>query len=135
MYVTHIICDDFTREEKLSYKENNVSTLTNYIPKLMCHDMVITEIKGEEYYEDGLIYDFVTNTYISKLIHFHFRVFQKNELINYYESQYLNILKNISEKRAIIKGRNGITKSLLNRQLTFDLQYGFPLIKTALNQQ
>ena len=38
----------------------------------MCHDMIITEIKGEEHYEDGLIYDFVTNTYISKLIHYSF---------------------------------------------------------------
>ena len=130
MYVTHIICDDFTREEKLSYKENNVSTLQNYIVKLMCHDMVITEIKGEKHYEDGLIYDFVTNTYISKLIHFHFRVFQKNELINYYESNYLLMLKNISEKGAIMKGRNGITMSSFGHRMEFDLTKSFPILTT-----
>ena len=92
--------------------------------------MIITEIKNEEHSDEGLIYDFITNTYVKKIINYQFRVFRKNELINYYESQYLNILKNISEKGAIVKGRNGITKSSIGPRMEFDLTKSFPILTT-----
>ena len=50
--------------------------------------------------------------------------------VNFCEKQYLQLLEEIKIKGKTIKSRNGVVKSLLNKQLTFDLQDGFPLIST-----
>ena len=130
IYLTSINCEQLTHEEKISYKKNNVTTLRDYIPKLKCHDMIITEIKTEEHYDEGLIYDFITNTYVKKFIHYYFRVFQKNELINYNEMGYLSILKTITEKGSRMEGRNGFTNSLFGMRMEFNLTKSFPILTT-----
>jgi len=130
IYTTSIISEQLTKDENISCKKNNVSTLKNYIPNLMCHQMIITEIKNEEHFDEGLIYDFITNEYVKKIINYQFRVFQKNELINYYESQYLSLLNNINDNGSIVEGRNGITKSSFAERMEFDLTKSFPILTT-----
>lgn len=46
------------------------------------------------------------------------------------EYQYLNIIKDLLSNGIERKTRNGVTKSLFSRNLTFDLKNGFPLITT-----
>ena len=46
------------------------------------------------------------------------------------ETMYLNILKDVYMNGCIKTGRNGNTKSLFGKTLTFDLRKGFPLLTT-----
>lgn len=46
------------------------------------------------------------------------------------EMQYLDLLHLVMTSGSLRKGRNGITKSLFAKQLSFDLREGFPLITT-----
>lgn len=49
---------------------------------------------------------------------------------NIQESQYISILKEITQHGVIRQGRNGETKSLFGKNMTFDLRKGFPLLTT-----
>lgn len=46
------------------------------------------------------------------------------------EKQYLSLLEKIMKEGIEKKSRNGITKSVINQQLKFDLENGFPLLTT-----
>jgi len=46
------------------------------------------------------------------------------------ERNYLHLLKEISDTGSVRKGRNGETKSLFGKHLSFDLSKGFPLLTT-----
>lgn len=46
------------------------------------------------------------------------------------EEKYVNLLEEVLEKGEERKGRNGITKSLFFKNLSFDLRKGFPLLTT-----
>ena len=46
------------------------------------------------------------------------------------ENQYLSLLEKIMKEGLEKNGRNGVTKSVINEQLKFDLSDGFPLLTT-----
>lgn len=46
------------------------------------------------------------------------------------ETQYLQLLRNITKNGGFRNGRNGVTVSTFNNQMTFDLRKGFPLLTT-----
>ena len=50
--------------------------------------------------------------------------------LDFAEKQYLRLLEDIMINGKEIKGRNGTVKSVLNKQLQFNLQDGFPLLTT-----
>ena len=56
--------------------------------------------------------------------------FSINKVTNNCENQYLNLLEEIKHFGIIKNCRNGNTKSLINKQLKWDLDDGFPLITT-----
>jgi dihydrofolate reductase / thymidylate synthase len=46
------------------------------------------------------------------------------------ENQYLDLISDVMKNGTVRKGRNGETKSLFGKQLSFDLTKGFPLLTT-----
>lgn len=46
------------------------------------------------------------------------------------ESQYIKLLKDVYENGSVKNGRNGETKSVFGKTMTFDLRKGFPLLTT-----
>ncbi len=50
--------------------------------------------------------------------------------VTFCEKQYLRLLEEIRYKGELINGRNGYVHSLLNKQLQFNLEDGFPLLTT-----
>jgi dihydrofolate reductase/thymidylate synthase len=46
------------------------------------------------------------------------------------ECMYLNLLSDVYENGCLKKGRNGLTKSMFGKTISFDLQEGFPLLTT-----
>ena len=83
------------------------------------------------------------NTYCDSFVDINFSKFIINKETNYKhfihyeliktengEFQYLNLLNDIMKNGNLRNCRNGITKSLFNKHLKFDLRNGFPLLTT-----
>jgi dihydrofolate reductase / thymidylate synthase len=90
----------------------------------------IENIKHEYKKDIGKIYDFSTNRYIEKEIHYSENIYQNTKNINHEEYQYLNIMKDILENGSKKDSRNSIVYSHFGKQMKFDLRNGFPLLTT-----
>tara|TARA_Y100000389_G_scaffold202656_1_gene248598 strand:- start:3145 stop:4620 length:1476 start_codon:yes stop_codon:yes gene_type:complete len=90
----------------------------------------IENLKHDYKKEVGKIYDFPTDQYIEKEIHYTENIYQKTENINHEEYQYLNIMKDILENGSQKQSRNSIVYSQFGKQMKFDLRNGFPLLTT-----
>jgi dihydrofolate reductase / thymidylate synthase len=90
----------------------------------------IENLKHDYKKEVGKIYDFTTDQYIEKEIHYTENVYQNTNNINHEEYQYLNIMKDILENGSKKDSRNSIVYSHFGKQMKFDLRNGFPLLTT-----
>ena len=80
--------------------------------------------------EDELIID-TQNTNMLNLSHLNVNVeYCIYEPMQTAETQYLKLMDKIMENGIEKEGRNGVTKSLINQQLTFDISKSFPLLTT-----
>ena len=99
------------------------------IPQYMINKS-IQNIKNEYKRDVGNVYDFSTNQYIEKEIHYTENIYQKSENINHEEYQYLNIIEDILKNGSKKQSRNSIVYSNFGCQMKFDLRNGFPLLTT-----
>ena len=80
--------------------------------------------------EDELIID-TQNTNMLNLSHLNVNVeYCIYEPMQTAETQYLKLMDKIMENGIEKEGRNGVTKSLINQQLTFDISKSFFLLTT-----
>ena len=73
------------------------------------------------------IYDPITKEYIVKILDLQFMVYQKNDMINHGEYEYLHNLETVMKEGRDYESRNGIVKSLFGTKMVFDLE-SFPLL-------
>tara|TARA_Y100001958_G_scaffold160112_2_gene166442 strand:- start:1068 stop:2540 length:1473 start_codon:yes stop_codon:yes gene_type:complete len=99
------------------------------IPQYMMNKS-IQNIKNLYKRDVGKVYDFSTNQYIEKEIHYTENIYQKSENINHEEYQYLNIIEDILKNGSKKQSRNSIVYSNFGCQMKFDLRNGFPLLTT-----
>ena len=90
----------------------------------------IKVIKSIDKNEEGEIFDFEKNRYISKEIKYYENIYQKKENINSQEYQYLNLLEEILNHGFKKDSRNSIVYSSFGSKMKFDLREGFPLLTT-----
>ena len=89
-----------------------------------------TLIKDERKVEEGEVFDFQNNEYISKEIHYSEKVYQFKKNTNSQEYQYLNLLKEILKDGFKKESRNSAVYSSFGSRMKFDLREGFPLLTT-----
>ena len=99
------------------------------IPQYMMNKS-IKNLKHDYKKDIGKIYDFSTNRYIEKEIHYSENIYQNTNNVNHEEYQYLNIMKDILENGSKKDSRNSIVYSQFGKQMKFDLRNGFPLLTT-----
>lgn len=85
-------------------------------------------IESNDYTEMGQIFN--GNEYITKSIDYQINIYQKKEMINHTELNYLKLLKKIITEKNIKTGRNGDIYSYFGGRLEFDLRESFPIITT-----
>ena len=90
----------------------------------------IKNVISENKKEVGKIYDFSSNQYIEKELHFTENIYQKTENINHEEYQYLDMLKDILKNGSKKDSRNSVVYSLFGKQMRYDMRNGFPLLTT-----
>jgi len=78
---------------------------------------------------DTRIYDPNNNKYIIKSCNLRFIVYQRQDMINHDEHQYLHLMHNILDNGHTVEGRNGSVKSSFGEKMVFDLS-SFPLLTT-----
>lgn len=99
------------------------------IPQYMMNKS-IKNLKNLYKRDVGKVYDFSTNKYIEKEIHFTENIYQKSENINHEEYQYLHIIEDILKNGSKKHSRNSVVYSNFGCQMKFDLRNGFPLLTT-----
>ena len=80
--------------------------------------------------EDGLLFDFEKNQYLSKNVNYIENIYQNVNNINIQEYQYLNLLEEILKEGSKKESRNSIVYSSFGSKMKFDLREGFPLLTT-----
>ena len=78
---------------------------------------------------DTRIYDPNDQQYKVKHCNLTFKVYQKTELINTDEQQYLTLMNSIVDEGLVMEGRNGQVKSSFGEKMVFNLDR-FPLLTT-----
>lgn len=84
------------------------------------------EYEADTFFDKNLLTNFVIT---NEVIHKEFAQYTLDRTSNG-EHQYLSLLDDITNNGVERIGRNGITKSLFAKHLTFDLRNGFPLLTT-----
>jgi dihydrofolate reductase / thymidylate synthase len=108
---------------------NDVSYSTIPLIKMMMSGE-IQKIKSLVKSEEGQLFDFEKNDYLTKNIHYLENVYQKTENINTQEYQYLNLLEEILKEGVSKESRNSMVFSSFGSRMNFDLREGFPLLTT-----
>tara|TARA_B100000686_G_scaffold345306_2_gene429660 strand:+ start:221 stop:1597 length:1377 start_codon:yes stop_codon:yes gene_type:complete len=103
---------------------------TRYISINMDTNNNFIKIKEKRKVEEGEVFDFQNNQYISKEITYSESVYQLKENINFQEYQYLDLLKDILENGIKKDSRNSTVYSSFGSRMKFDLREGFPLLTT-----
>jgi len=93
----------------------------------MLHRMSI--IKERTELTDTRIYDPNNNKYIITHRNLRFMVYQRKDMINHDEYQYIRLMNRILEEGLPVEGRNGSVKSSFGEKMVFDLS-SFPLLTT-----
>ena len=90
----------------------------------------VKNIKWTKKKEKGQIFDFETNSYVSKEIEYCENIYQNVKNINSQEYQYLNLLSEILKDGSKKESRNSVVYSTFGSRMKFDLREGFPLLTT-----
>ena len=75
------------------------------------------------------IYNPSDSKYEIKYSNLRFMIYQKNELVNADEQQYLSLMNRIMDDGLPVEGRNGLVKSSFGEKMVFNLER-FPLLTT-----
>jgi len=75
------------------------------------------------------IYDPNDNKYVIKVCNVRFIVYQRQDMINHDEYQYLHLMNTIMNEGLPVEGRNGQVKSMFGSKMVFNLDR-FPLLTT-----
>jgi len=86
-------------------------------------------IKERTELTDTRIYDPIDNKYVIKSCNLRFIVYQRKDMINHDEYQYLHLMNDIMNEGLSVEGRNGQVKSSFGSKMVFDLS-SFPLLTT-----
>ena len=86
-------------------------------------------IKERTELTDTRIYDPNNNKYVIKQCKLNFRVYQRKDMINHDEYQYLHLMNRILEEGISLDGRNGKVKSSFGEKMVYNLS-SFPLLTT-----
>lgn len=90
----------------------------------------IKGIDSKQKEEEGKIYDFKKEMYVTKMISYHENIYQNKINVNEEELQYLDLLKKILKDGSRKESRNSVVYSLFGNQMRFDLRKGFPMLTT-----
>ena len=93
-------------------------------------DKKMKNVKFTNRKEEGAIFDFQKNGYISKEINYCENIYQMSDNVNIQEFQYLHLLKDILENGSQKDSRNSVVYSSFGSRMKFDLRKGFPLLTT-----
>jgi len=86
-------------------------------------------IKERTELTDTRIYDPLDMKYKVKQCNVNFKVYQRKDMINHDEYQYLHLMNRILEEGVSVDGRNGKVKSSFSEKMVYDLS-SFPLLTT-----
>ena len=103
---------------------------TRYISINMNTNNDFTIIKDEQKVEEGAVFDFQTNEYISREITYSEKIYQFKQNINSQEYQYLNLLREVFKDGGKKESRISVVYSSFGSRMKFDLREGFPLLTT-----
>ena len=95
-----------------------------------CAEKKIVLLDSTEKCSIGLYYNFMTEMYEEKVLNYTFNVFQNVYFSNNEELQYINLLKNILNKKNLKETRNANVFSEFGVRMEFDLRNGFPILTT-----
>ena len=129
IHYTNVLTEGLENYQYAESISKNVSRCKVPVYK-WCAEKKIVLLDSTEKCSKGLYYNFMTEMYEEKELNYTFNVFQNVYFSNNEELQYINLLKNILNKKNLKETRNANVFSEFGVRMEFDLRNGFPILTT-----
>ena len=129
IHYTNVLTEGLENYQYAESISKNVSRCKVPVYK-WCAEKKIVLLDSTEKCSKGLYYNFMTEMYEEKVLNYTFNVFQNVCFSNNEELQYINLLKNILNKKNLKETRNANVFSEFGVRMEFDLRNGFPILTT-----
>ena len=129
IHYTNVLTEGLENYQYAESISKNVSRCKIPVYK-WCAEKKIVLLDFTEKCSKGLYYNFMTEMYEEKELNYTFNVFQNVYFSNNEELQYINLLKNILNKKNLKETRNANVFSEFGVRMEFDLRNGFPILTT-----
>ena len=129
IHYTNVLTEGLENYQYAESISKNVSRCKVPVYK-WCAEKKIVLLDFTEKCSKGLYYNFMTEMYEEKELNYTFNVFQNVYFSNNEELQYINLLKNILNKKNLKETRNANVFSEFGVRMEFDLRNGFPILTT-----
>ena len=129
IHYTNVLTESLENYQYAESISKNVSRCKIPVYK-WCTEKKIVLLDFTEKCSKGLYYNFMTEMYEEKELNYTFNVFQNVYFSNNEELQYINLLKNILNKKNLKETRNANVFSEFGVRMEFDLRNGFPILTT-----
>ena len=129
IHYTNVLTESLENYQYAKSISKNVSRCKIPVYK-WCTEKKIVLLDSTEKCSIGLYYNFMTEMYEEKVLNYIFNVFQNVYFSNNEELQYINLLKNILNKKNLKETRNANVFSEFGVRMEFDLRNGFPILTT-----
>ena len=129
IHYTNVLTEGLENYQYAESISKNVSRCKIPVYK-WCTEKKIVLLDSTEKCSIGLYYNFMTEMYEEKVLNYTFNVFQNVYFSNNEELQYINLLKNILNKKNLKETRNANVFSEFGVRMEFDLRNGFPILTT-----